>query len=523
MSDLSQGLLIDEQGQAINSLEFAAPSINAPIDHLVTEYRTKRADIERVAAYVYGECEVINYFMTGNMVEHGGGYISARHLFELEPAIHALDAAFWSRAMALTDVLDAMPAEKRNQWTEQIRSHKTPAFDADTVKATLSELLAQRQQFLAERVDGLFRALSDVHLTNQPQGFGKRMIVSRMLDGYGHTNSQVTPYLHDLRSVIAKFMGRGEPPHHLTYENVDMLRREQNFGEWVSFDGGAFKLRIYKKGTAHLEIHPEMAVRLNQILAWKNPMAIPSQFRTKRPLPSKEYPLDQDLVSFEVVGALRAGRVSKQGQEVWFMPDATIPKGVGDVLIYLGGVPSSARTWQFDYDVTEALTHLQRTGQVPEQKSHQFYPTPAHLALQAVALADIRPSHRKLEPSAGLGALAQQMGADNLTCVEVSALHCKALQGMGFNTVQADFLAWETSQRFDRIVMNPPFAGGRALAHLRKAASLLATGGRLVAILPGSLRGQPLIEGMHHEWGSASAGDFTGTGVVTAILVLSPE
>ena len=37
----------------------------------------------------------------------------------------------------------------------------------------------------------------------------------------------------------------------------------------------------HKKGTAHFEIHPDMAWKLNCVLASMHPMAIPAEFRQK--------------------------------------------------------------------------------------------------------------------------------------------------------------------------------------------------------------------------------------------------
>ena len=55
-------------------------------------------------------------------------------------------------------------------------------------------------------------------------------------------------------------------------------------------------------------------------------------------------------------------------------------------------------TFEFDYDPEEALAHLVMTGCLPEQRSHQYYPTPASVAEEAVDLAEIRP-HDKILPT----------------------------------------------------------------------------------------------------------------------------
>ena len=132
---------------------------------------------------------------------------SAAQMFGKEGAVAALDAAYWAKAMALTDVYDAMPQKRREEWNEAIREHKTPAFEEETVRATLEDLLMSRSRFFAERVDGIFRALSGEHVTNAPQGFGKRMILTGITSHY-YAHERVG-YINDLRAVIARFMGRG--------------------------------------------------------------------------------------------------------------------------------------------------------------------------------------------------------------------------------------------------------------------------------------------------------------------------
>lgn len=68
--------------------------------------------------------------------------------------------------------------------------------------------------------------------------------------------------------------------------------------------------------------------------------------------------------------------------------------------------------------------------------------------------------------------------------------------------------------------MNPPFAGGRAQMHVEAAARLLSPGGRLVAVLPASMRGKDLLPGFDHHWSSVFENEFAGTSVAVVILVV---
>lgn len=262
--------LLEEEGQT-------ALALHTPLDSLVARYRQQKADIERIAAYVRGETDVMGYFLNGARIEHRVGNFTATALFDVGPAIRSLDAFYWSQAMQLTDCLELMPAGMRNEWNAQISDNKTPPFEPESVRATLETMISQRASFFAERVDGIFRALSEVHLTNQPEAFSKRMIISWVIGSYGHINNDRANYIHDLRCVIARFMGRDEPRSNMTYNDLSRIVRANGHGQWHSFDGGSIRIRLYKIGTAHLEVHKDMAYRLNQVLAFKNPSAIPSE------------------------------------------------------------------------------------------------------------------------------------------------------------------------------------------------------------------------------------------------------
>ena len=260
---------------------FQAPALHSPVQSLIGQYEQERNEVLTISAFVLGKSSVMGYFMAAAMVEHHGPSITAPRLFQAEPALRALDASYWARAMALTDVLECMPADMRNEWTRQIRQHETPAFDPDTVVSTLRFLLAQRQHFFATRVDGVFRYLSKEHVTNAPTGFSKRMILGYMRTHGGYIDTDSANYVHDLRICIARFMGRGEPHANCTYTDLDQINTARTFGIWHAFDGGAFKLRLYMKGTVHLEVHPDMAWRLNAVLASLYPAAIPPALRRR--------------------------------------------------------------------------------------------------------------------------------------------------------------------------------------------------------------------------------------------------
>ena len=500
--------------------ESHALTLHNPLELLFAQYKVDREGIERIAGFV-ADAKQMHYFFDAARVEERSVTASAHEVFKIEPTLRALDADYWQRAMFLTDVLEYMPAGKRNDWNEQIRKHKTPPFEKESVKDTLIQMLNNRAQFMAERVDGLFRALSGDHVTNQPQAFGKRFILNYMLS-YFSISSDRANYIHDLRCVIGKFMAREVPTSHNTYSDLNNMARD---GQWNEFDGGAFKVRLYKKGTAHMEVHPEIAWQLNKVLAFLYPMAIPAEFRTNPKKTPKSHKLHYDLISYEVIKELERGLPYNDRAATSLHYEHKEPPTAPTIAVMerLGAVSTEKNVWEFGYLILPIIKELSRTGRLPEQKSHQFYPTEDKMAQDAVEWADIGDNDVCCEPSAGRGGIADKMPKERTTCIEISALHCAVLRAKGYDVICADFIWYSgtVTNRYDRIVMNPPFSDGRAVEHVQHAAKMLAVNGKLVAIMPASNKGKSIVEGMKHEWSKVYDNWFKDASVSVVMLKLS--
>jgi predicted RNA methylase len=134
-----------------------------------------------------------------------------------------------------------------------------------------------------------------------------------------------------------------------------------------------------------------------------------------------------------------------------------------------------------------------------KQVERQQFSTPAPLALFAQHRAQITSSDTVLEPSAGTGLLATEAATENATLI-LNELDPDRGQLLVALYPRAKVLAFDGAELADRwqgrtpsvVVMNPPFAHDAqghddrftALRHLCAALTLLAGGGRLVAILP---------------------------------------
>jgi SAM-dependent methyltransferase len=184
----------------------------------------------------------------------------------------------------------------------------------------------------------------------------------------------------------------------------------------------------------------------------------------------------------------------------------------------------------------------------------QLFPTPPALAARVVDALRPALGARVLEPSAGTGHLLRalpgvmpfgtnrQTWCGEVVAVELNRALCDALRsdGLAHRVTCADFLECEPEAlagddagrdpsalgRFDAVLMNPPFARGADIAHIRHAVRFLRPGGRLVAICANGPRQReallPLVEASGGTWEDLPEGSFeqAGTGVRTALLTI---
>lgn len=175
--------------------------------------------------------------------------------------------------------------------------------------------------------------------------------------------------------------------------------------------------------------------------------------------------------------------------------------------------------------IFEAMEGTLRAG-VQVVSAPQLFPTPPDVAARLVELAEIEPSHRVLEPSAGTGRLINAISGkgEELVAVEINPDMAASLSRnwQGIKTVCADFLTQNGNLgTFDRVVMNPPFENGADIKHIQHARGMLREGGRLVAICADGPRQRAKLMPDADAWIELESGTFAGTGVRAAIAVFT--
>ena len=139
----------------------------------------------------------------------------------------------------------------------------------------------------------------------------------------------------------------------------------------------------------------------------------------------------------------------------------------------------------FDLDPTELIQQISNGEQRNLKKEYQFFATPKELAQILVEMAELQPSDKVLEPSAGQGAIIEAINEKDCTpdCYELMELNVIKLKQTGFyyNFLGNDFFNHD-GRKYDKIIANPPFSKNQDIDHLKEMYCILNDGGRLVCI-----------------------------------------
>jgi predicted RNA methylase len=182
---------------------------------------------------------------------------------------------------------------------------------------------------------------------------------------------------------------------------------------------------------------------------------------------------------------------SKLENNILYLPpqqlDRKLYQSVNKVLELLGGKwDRKIKGHKFDSDVEELLNDAINFGEVVDhKKEYQFFPTPKNIVLQLIELAELNSSDCVLEPSAGEGAIADELNnfTKNVYVVELNPAMYERLAAKHQMSVNADFLQIEPNGLYDKVVMNPPFSKQQDIDHILHAFKCLKAGGILVSIV----------------------------------------
>lgn len=194
----------------------------------------------------------------------------------------------------------------------------------------------------------------------------------------------------------------------------------------------------------------------------------------------------------DVLNVLIESRI--EGMSLFLPPkqlERKLYESVNKALVALGGKwNKKAKAHLFDHNPTDDIEAALQTGEVIDPKKvFQFFETPKELTAAMIRLAKITEGDIVLEPSAGKGAIADEISrvGAKVFCVELNPKCIEILKGKGYETLEGDFLTClpiSPTGVFKKIIMNPPFSMQQDVDHILYAFNnLLDNGGILVSVV----------------------------------------
>lgn len=185
---------------------------------------------------------------------------------------------------------------------------------------------------------------------------------------------------------------------------------------------------------------------------------------------------------------------------------------IADILERLEGKWNrSSQAFIFQYDAAEIIEHVFASGEKPRRNPHQLHPTPRVQVLDMIESSERlklnltfgvdgwdpdtpaeQRNIRVLEPSIGRCGIAnvvkERYPHVNITGCEIDEVNVRLAREAGYAVIEGDFLQMPVpeseEEKFDAIVMNPPFQNRGFIQHIKHAQKFLRRKGVLVSVVP---------------------------------------
>lgn len=180
---------------------------------------------------------------------------------------------YWQTAMTMVGLRATMGAKERAAFDKQFENHDLPAFDLDTIYATIEGAISGHP----ERVENLIREVFDWlrprphsggHKTNKRGKVGKRVILSHMMSPSLRGLSWSTYFnprdqIHDLDKVFHLLDGKGLPKS--PDDAITAINGACQQGQ-ASTETMYFRFKWFRNNNLHVEfLRPDLLAELNRI------------------------------------------------------------------------------------------------------------------------------------------------------------------------------------------------------------------------------------------------------------------
>lgn len=351
------------------------------------------------------------------------GLFSTRDIKDITDR-HYIDGRVWDSVIHSTALNHLMDKKAKDEFRQQLMTD-APEFTEGNAYATIEQFAAEAGMIFRRGIAEMFSNLDRRFRSHSGWKIGSRVILSGAFDVYGHWNyyRDHRSTLQDIERTFLLLDGRKPVSDYAgVVGEIDRVRMTDGFrnARQTEVESEFYTVRIFKNGNVHL----------------------------------------------------------------WFRRDDLVTLANKMIGEYYGEVIPEERKHEDDGGLHEPKREM--------AKNFGFFPTPDSLAERTVDMASLYSREgtlRVLEPSAGTGQLSKRAVKNDTTvdCIECQPHLANDLKTSGIygRVICADFLSIspETTGRYDRIIMNPPFDVERDIDHVMHALKFLKDDGLLVAIM----------------------------------------
>ena len=462
-------------------------------DKYFVEYNKKKSELIDAMSVIFDSNKIdllwlyLEKMSNSNLNDYHNGIpsiSSVKKYLTNDNILKTLDKEYWTIVIHESKILNYVSSSVKEEFSKSLKNFNMPEFNQNNVETTIRGLIKDLPSLFKQRLEDAFNVLSKEHKTNSSNMFNKRMVfkIANYNNNYIFSSdflSRRCDAIDDICSTINQLLGYEQVEYNFTKGKAYQIANSNKFGQWIKLNENV-AIKLFKVGTAHLEIRPEIADLLNSIIANGTiPNMSDDWYQKNKNEKQKEFhDMTEVLLSKKVIDEISKTLASLQNNSKVLLSKDTIEvlSYIDSNFEYVDGIP------KFSYDVTSVLKHLFEFKTIPEYKSYQYYPTPNEIVDEIQKYVPI--TGNILEPSAGTGNLIFGLNKEKITCIELSKFHNIILKAKGFNSVEMDFLTYNTDEKYDCIVMNPPYSKNRALLHVNHAVKLLSENGYILAVLP---------------------------------------
>lgn len=186
-----------------------------------------------------------------------------------------VDSAAWQYLMHESGMRTFMDATARDKWDQAIRDGDIPELTDGNIRSTFKMLHDSRGDIFERGVIACFKGLSWHYKTNQPQKFGKRIVIAYLT---GSSSYNKCSQLDDLMRVLSILDGKPEPDHR---QGISSLLSTVGMTGWPAKPGTAendyLHIRTFKNHNGHIAFkRPDLVDKMNKIIAKHYPGALPA-------------------------------------------------------------------------------------------------------------------------------------------------------------------------------------------------------------------------------------------------------